>query len=299
MADAAALPAPRASIARRVFDNRVVRLVVLFVAVTMADGGVWAARANLLPLVPAADRGAAEIAFPLAGALAILLAYALLVRAMEHRWAGEIAPARAPAGLIGGALLGLALFGSVIAILTALGIAHVTATPGQSLLAAGNMAVLAAVGEELIVRGALFRITEEMFGTLVALIVSAVFFGAIHLANPGATLASGVAIMLEAGLLLAACYVLTRDLWLAIGLHFGWNFTEGGIFGAAVSGGQFKGLYHTTLTGPDLLTGGAFGAEGSVVAVGVCVAAALVLMTAAIRRGHWQGLRLRLNDGTP
>jgi CAAX protease family protein len=286
----------RKSRIRRIFDNRVVRLVVLFVAVVLADGAGQAALVNLPPLVPEASRDAVAILLPLAAALAVLAVYGLLVRLIEHRGAREIAPAKAPAGLIGGALIGVALFGIVMAILLGIGVAHVAATPGQSLTAAGTMAVMAAVGEELIVRGVLFRIVEEMFGSLVALVVSAAVFGAAHLANPGAALSAGIAIMLEAGLLLAVCYMLTRDLWLAIGLHFGWNFTEGGIFGAAVSGGQFKGLTHTTLTGPALLTGGAFGAEGSVVAVGACMLAAAVLFALALRRGQWRGLRLAIND---
>ena len=63
--------------------------------------------------------------------------------------------------------------------------------------------------------------------------MSFTFFGLIHAANKGATLESTLAIALEAGILLAASYILTRSLWLPIGLHFGWNFTEGGIFGAA------------------------------------------------------------------
>jgi hypothetical protein len=135
-----------------------------------------------------------------------------------------------------------------------------------------------------------------MFGTVVALMVSAGFFGLIHMGNHGATVMSGVAIALEAGLLLAVSYAVVRNLWLPIGLHFGWNFAESGIFGSVVSGNAFKGLFSTTLTGPDLLTGGKFGPEASVVAVAVCATAALVILVIAIRRGEWKGLRLSIND---
>jgi uncharacterized protein len=298
MTETIALAEPGPPLLRRFFDNRIVRLVALFLAVGVADGAMQAAAVNLLPTVPAAYEQAAGIALPLVSAIVLLAVYGLLVRAMEHRKVRELALAKAPSGLVGGALLGLGLFALTIWILIGLGVAHLDATPGHSLLAAGNMAIMAAVGEELIARGVLFRIVEEMFGTLAALVVSAGLFGAAHLANPGATLLSGAAITLEAGLLLAAAYMLTRNLWLAFGLHFGWNFTEGGIFGAAVSGGHFDGLYRTTLTGPEALTGGGFGAEGSVVAVAVCVAAALVLFAAAIRRGEWREVRLAINDRT-
>src|SRR5581483_7760086 len=109
---------------------------------------------------------------------------------------------------------------------------------------------------------------------------------------------SSAAIALEAGILLAAAYLLTRSLWLPIGLHFGWNFTEGGIFGAAVSGNGAKGLINTSLSGPQLLSGGAFGPEASVAAVGVCLVAAVVMLVLAARRGEWRPLRLRIAAGT-
>ena len=71
---------------------------------------------------------------------------------------------------------------------------------------------------------------------------------------------SSLAIMLEAGVLLGAAYAVTGRLWLPIGLHIGWNFTEGSLFGMSVSGNAIDtGLLHGTLTGPPLLTGGAFG----------------------------------------
>jgi uncharacterized protein len=82
----------------------------------------------------------------------------------------------------------------------------------------------------------LFRITEQTFGTWVGVAVSAVGFGALHGLNPKASLAASVAIILESGTLLAAAYFATRTLWLPIGLHFGWNFAKGSIFGVRMSG---------------------------------------------------------------
>jgi hypothetical protein len=119
----------------------------------------------------------------------------------------------------------------------------------------------------------------------------------LHAGNHGATTASTLAIALEAGILLAAAYVLTRSLWLPIGLHFGWNFTEGGIFGAAVSGGKSHGLIATSFSGPDWLTGGAFGPEASVPAVVLCVITAMILLVLAIRRGEWKPMRFRFATG--
>jgi hypothetical protein len=149
-------------------------------------------------------------------------------------------------------------------------------------------AIGAGVGEELAFRGVIFRMTEERLGTAAALIISSLLFGLVHAANPGATLVSTAAIALEAGGLLGMAYSASRSLWLPIGLHFGWNFTEGGIFGTAVSGGQSHGLVDSVLSGPTLMTGGSFGPEASVIAVVVCLAATVTLGLWTARHGRWR-----------
>ncbi|HLY58589.1 MAG TPA: CPBP family intramembrane glutamic endopeptidase, partial [Stellaceae bacterium] len=150
------------------------------------------------------------------------------------------------------------------------------------------------VSEELIFRGVLFRIVEEGCGTLAALAVSAAVFGGLHAWNPGASIASGTAIALEAGILFGLAYAGSRTLWLPIGLHFGWNFAEGGIFGGAISGFPAEGLLDVKLSGPDILTGGAFGPEASLVTLAVCLATSLILLLAIVRHGQWRGVRLSL-----
>ena len=261
------------------------RLVLLF-------GTTAAAHAAALFLVGEAWKS------PLAGvflALIPLAAYRLVVRLAEGRSARELALPGAPALLGAGVIVGLGLFAAVYAVLGATG--HLTfrgpaGTAGLS--AAVGLNALAAVGEEIILRGAVFRVLEDGFGTLVALVLSAALFGLLHGANPGATATSTMAIALEAGVLLGLAYAATRSLWLPIGLHFGWNFTEGGVFGAAVSGMTAHGLLRFDVTGPDLVTGGAFGPEASIVAVVVCLAAAVAFGVAAARRGRWQPARLRM-----
>jgi membrane protease YdiL (CAAX protease family) len=287
---------PRPSRLRTVFNNRIVRFVAMFLITILAYAGAQTFPLATMKHIPLENRESFAIVTEAVSIILLLLIYRALVRGMEHRRPQEIALRRIPS-IVPGAAIGLGLFTATIAILSAMGVAHVGAyTPGQALLAAINMAVLSAVGEEIIFRGVVFRIFEEMFGTFVALLVSGGLFGLIHMGNPGATLVSGAAIALEAGVLLAASYMLVRNLWLPIGLHFGWNFCEGGIFGSAVSGNSFKGLWTTTFTGPDLLSGGKFGPEASVVAVAVCATAALVILILALRRGQWRPLHLSLND---
>jgi uncharacterized protein len=232
------------------------------------------------------EPGSAVLA--LAIAAAALAAYVSFVRIVERRRPEELDGTGAARELA----LGLALGGAVFAA-TMLAIcvgASCAIGPGDGLAAAGvalAWAVAAAVFEELAIRGILFRIIEQSLGTWLALLVSAAIFGALHGMNPGATVAGCAAIGIEAGILLAAAFVLTRRLWLPIGLHLAWNFTESGVFGSTVSGNPMHGLAATTTSGPELITGGAFGPEASIAAVALCLAVAVALLVLGHRRGRF------------
>jgi hypothetical protein len=76
-------------------------------------------------------------------------------------------------------------------------------------------------------------------------------------------------------------------LWLPIGIHFAWNFVQGAIFGVAVSGNEARGLLQSTLNGPALLSGGAFGAEGSIFAVIICLAAGIYFVWKSNKDGKF------------
>jgi membrane protease YdiL (CAAX protease family) len=236
-----------------------------------------------------------DIAATLSLCLGLMGLYALLVKLFEARWPAEARPGGL--WLLLGVLIGVGLFCAVYAILAALGVARFEGMNGWGgLYGVLLVSVVAGTAEELLCRGVLFRVLEDSFGTTVALVVSAAVFGLLHGANPGASLVSTAAIAVEAGVMLAAAYAWSRNLWFVIGLHLAWNFTEGGIFGAAISGGKAKGLLNFPLskTASPLITGGVFGPEASVVAVGVCVALAAVFLTLAVRAGRWQGLKFRL-----
>jgi hypothetical protein len=73
---------------------------------------------------------------------------------------------------------------------------------------------------------------------------------------------------------------------MAMGLHAAWNFTEGGLFGASVSGTTPYGLLHSRFSGARLLSGGAFGPEASIIAVVVCCTAGVAFAVAVSRRGQ-------------
>ncbi|NDU71859.1 CPBP family intramembrane metalloprotease [Actinomadura sp. DSM 109109] len=202
------------------------------------------------------------------GVLSAVLAvfvYAWAVRWSERRPADEVAAKGAAGRLAVGTAIGVGWFGAVIANITFLGWYRVDGfgTVSGPVGLFGFMAA-AAVTEELMFRGVLFRLLEERAGTWVTMAVTSVLFGLWHMLNPDATLWGAVAIALSAGLALAAAYVATRDLWVPIGLHFGWNFAESAIFGTEVSGnGDNDGILRGVTSGSDVITGGRFGPEAS------------------------------------
>jgi membrane protease YdiL (CAAX protease family) len=274
-----------------------VRLLVLFVVLLLGDVGAQLALGGTAAHVPPRLVNWAVFGVSVALAAALLGIYALLVHRMEFRKATEISPR--PGQLLAGAFLGFALFATVIGLIHVVGSAQLLGVSSSfAVILPLATSMLAAVGEELALRGAVFRIVEESRGTLVALVLSAAIFGLLHALNPGATVVSTMAIAIEAGVLLGACYALTRNLWLPMGLHFGWNFTEGGIFGTSVSGGAAgKGIFTVTLSGPTWLTGGSFGPEASVIAIAVCLTVALVLIAFCARAGRWRRVVWRVPAG--
>ena len=127
--------------------------------------------------------------------------------------------------------------------------------------------LVVAVGEEVLFRGIVFRMIDDRWGTVVALIVSALIFGFVHLTNENATVWSSVAIAVEAGLLLGAAYKWSGTLLVPIGIHWSWNYFQGPVFGFAVSGNDTSSLIKPVVEGSKWLTGGPFGAEASIPAV--------------------------------
>lgn len=269
-------------------------LALLFVVpVFVAQSAVWML-ARTIGKVPAALLSA-FIACVLGWA-----AYALYARLVERRPAREFGRAGALKELVGGLLLGSLLFGATLGVLALLGHYRITGTRELSVMTIPLcVSIAAAVIEEIVFRGVIFRLLEESLGTWIALAISAALFGLGHLMNPMATLLGVLAIIVEAGVLLAAAYLLTRRLWLAIGIHAAWNFTQSGIFSVPTSGIPMKGLLIGELSGPQWLTGGAFGVEGSVVAVVLCSALGAALLVLAQRRGHFIAPFWRRRDTVP
>lgn len=216
-------------------------------------------------------------------------AYWAYVHYSERRPVRELSVRSAASEILAGLLAGGLLFSSVVAVLATFGAYSIErvgslANFGSVVASMLPKLVSGALIEELLFRLVLLRLLERSFGTAWALALSSLAFGLAHLGNVGATPLVGILLGMELGLLLGAAYLLTRRLWFCTALHLAWNFTQGAVFSIAVSGQSGDGWLLGRLDGPTWLTGGDFGAEGSVVAVVICLVATAVLLKRAQRR---------------
>lgn len=234
--------------------------------------------------------GPGQLFAHIGGSMIGLCAYGLAVWLAEGRKPSELALKPLLAQLVAGLLIGAAMFAIVMAIMALGGLYDIKASGAAPAWTALGNAVQSGVVEELMIRAVLLRLVWRAFGPWVAFAVSAALFGFGHLGNPNATVFAAVAIALEAGVMLGAFYALTGRLWMSIGVHAAWNFTQGYLFGAAVSGGNFgPAIAHSVARPglPEILTGGAFGPEASAPALIVCTVVGLALSWMAWRAGQF------------
>lgn len=224
------------------------------------------------------------IALAIAG-FAVCVGYALF---LEKRALSEFALPGMGRQLGFGLLIGAGLYAACEVILMALGIYRIVGlNPLSYRVPAIAMALSSSVYEELLFRGVLFGAVEQWFGNWAALVVSSLVFGLTHLMNPQGTIEGALFIAVKAGILLAGAYMLTRRLWLSIGFHLAWNYTQSATFSGIVSGKDAQqGLIRSTVNGPDWLTGGDFGVESSVLALLLRASTGIVMLVMAVKRGR-------------
>lgn len=254
------------------------------VVVSLVQGVVFVlgALSNGTPLDQAMAQATPVVDFA-ASALAAVVSVALyvgLVRLCEDRLPVELAPRAALAEIPIGLGLGAAMMATTVFLLWAGGWVSVGSAPLRTVSKAIGLSLQSGVVEEVLFRLIVLRLLWRAFGPWPALALSAFLFGALHLANPNASWFAAICIAIEAGIMLAGFYILTGRLWVSIGVHAGWNFTQGWIFGAAVSGTNgFEGgplTAQPTAGAPEILSGGGFGPEASLAGllVGTAVGAA-------------------------
>lgn len=211
---------------------------------------------------------AAKMAVIMCSAAVLIALFLLWTRLFENKWRTDLftkAPAR---NITLGMSIGLLYFVVISAVLTITGCYSASyAHPAWTVILLNfTFYFLVACGEEIIFRGIVFRMIDERFGFWWALGISALVFGLIHLVSPNASIWSSIAIAIEAGVLLGAAFKYSEGLWLPIGIHWAWNFTQGNVFGFPVSGhDKEESILNSMISGPDILTGGEFGPEASII----------------------------------
>lgn len=138
--------------------------------------------------------------------------------------------------------------------------------------------------EELLSRGYHLQTIASGLNLVWGVIISSAVFGLLHIFNPNATWVSAAGIFF-AGVYLAYAYIRTKQLWLSIGLHIGWNFFEGVVFGFPVSGlSDIYKLIRIQVHGPELWTGGAFGPEAGLIVLPSLLLGAFLIYLYTMRR---------------
>lgn len=279
---------------RRLADLIFIRLLGL--TLVLVAGAVLATLVTRLLVPPAPAPGHQWIFLKnLLLPLLLIWLYGRAVRVLERRDPAELSLAIGARLFPLGLVAGVACIGFYVLVLLAVGDAHVDSgsAPGGpvDMLNALLVPWLTAVGEEIIFRLILFRLIETALGTGLAALISAGLFGLSHVGNPGADTGSLLLLAAGFGLLMALAYATTRNLWLLVGLHMGWNLTEGSLFGLLNSGQREPVAWlKTTVSGSPWLTGGAFGPEGSLPLFALCVFGVVALVWVAGQRNQWQSL---------
>lgn len=222
----------------------------------------------------------------LVAALACTLGYSAYVNRVERRKASELGASGALIEWARGAGLGVLLGLLTLAPLWGLGVYRIEGLGGGTpLLMQFPEMILVSVMEELLIRGVIFRIAEQAWGSRRALLGSTELFVAAHL--PGDIGLMGVLVTTAASLAFTAAYLLSRRLWLPIGMHFAWNYLFSAVFSVPVSGHEAKGWLHGSMNGPEWLGGGAYGIEASPMALLAWAVAGALLLRRAYGLGRF------------
>ena len=273
------------SLIKQIFYYPVTRIIIGFIVCVGMVALANRATSALLKLAQASE-DLRKLILNLEVPVVAILTYACLYRYYEKRKITELKLSALPVYGLLGVAIGMGLQAAVILVMYLMGgYTVVKVNPVNYLLPGLLIAISSSAFEEILIRGVVFRIMNEKWGAVVALSFSAVLFGALHLMNKNATIYSATAIALEAGILLGACYLFARNLWLPIGVHLGWNFALAGIFGAVLSGNTIDKTFLTSkFTGSVYLTGGDFGPENSLPAVFICTAAGVLFLWLAWKK---------------
>ena len=276
----ASIPAAAPRLGARLLVRPTVRFVLAVLAVVLPLALVMVASGQL----PKPWRQAWPF---LLTAGAMVASYRLYVHKVERRPLGELSLRGAARELGCGLGLGTLLVLGCSLVLLGSGVYTITGAAHPSvMLKPLPEQIMVAFLEELLFRAVIFRLLEKSWGTAIALSASTLLFVLAHLPNEHfsamAALMTGVA-----ALTLSGAYLVSRRLWLPIGLHFAWNYLFDAVISVPVSGHAARGWLQIGVGGPEWLSGGAYGIEASVLTLVGWGGLAIGLLVLARRRGHW------------
>ncbi len=187
-------------------------------------------------------------------------------------------PRWAKIDLIAGLLWGIGLVTTIFLIQWILGWVRVVGVswPVGSLAIMALVIAMAASREEIVMRGYMLHNVMQSANKYLALMLIAALFALSHGLNPNISFI-GLANIVIAGLLLGVYYIHRGNLWFPIGLHVGWNYFQGAVWGSPVSGITLPGIVQIEFTGPELWTGGSFGFEASLITTIVTALATIMI----------------------
>ena len=212
-----------------------------------------------------------------------LAAYSLYAKFIEKRKVFEISSKLSWKEFGKGFFISMVLVSAVVGLLAVIGNYRIADwNPDKKvLLDLFIKFMIGALLEEIIFRLIIFRLTEELLGTWIALIIQAVLFGFAHMANDNSTLFASFSVIIVGGIIYTGAFMYTRRIWLALGLHAGWNYFQSGIFGMPNSGTAYTGLIFPDIQGKEWITGGSWGIEASYIAILVVLIAGVYFIIKA------------------
>jgi len=276
---------------KKIFHSTIAKIIIGFVVV-IAAYNVSSDWLNNILRAYKEIQIARLIIIPIFSVIVVLASYIVLYRYYEKRRITELSTHNIGKYLLFGLLLGLLLpsLSIFVAYLRGeyivLSISNITDVFLRDFTISIAFGILTAVFEEVLFRGVLFRLIEEKLGSYIALIISSVFFGFLHLTNDSSALFAAVSISVT-GIFLAVAYMNTRNLWFPIAIHFAFNFAQGDIFGTAVSGEPVStSLIISQLEGSKWFTGGSWGIEATVQTAIFSLIAGVILLVLCHKKGQ-------------
>lgn len=266
------------TVKQKVFNSPVTKIVLallVFMAVVIIGQQIASKLLGLTSL----DKDYRNLLKGLFVSSAAVISYILFFKKYEKREITEFATKGMVKNLMIGAIIGFVLQSLTILVIYLNGSYSVVAiNPISFIFIPFALMFTVAIIEEILVRGIIFRVIEEKLGSYWALTISSLLFGVLHLWNPNSTILSSICIT-TAGFLFGAAFIYSRSLWLPIVIHFAWNFTQSGIYGAITSGNEkTNSLINAKIQGLEIITGGEFGPEGSIQAIIICFVATVVFL---------------------